>query len=271
MIGQLLARMTLLSMIVGILAIFSGAQTVEPCIIVQPLPKLPQNYGMLDVQVTTTFRVELLSSGTVGKVAMVSPERIRELDELALAAVHKLRFRPKEIDGSPVTTHGVIRYGYSWRFQGWRQISPETLKMCDSDPSDGPFIVDANAEGAYWIEVPKPWFTRLIVISADNRELMPNSHDDAQPTIPGYYAAKKESEPFTHYPFKAVQVGNGRATFSTKVVEGVHFVFIGISGTEFDEPSNIPDVPFIKGTLFTYRNGKLIKREKVKFGHAVNA
>ncbi len=131
--------------------------------------------------------------------------------------------------------------------------------------------VEARAEGWYWINSPKPWFTRLVAISNSNKKLPKNDHDESLPTIPGYYHRKIEISPFTRYPFVSVSVRHGKATFITKRVRNVHFVFRGNWGTAYLKSAMIEDVPFLRGTLWTYRRGKLIKRERVRFGHAVNA
>ena len=131
--------------------------------------------------------------------------------------------------------------------------------------------VEPRAEGAYWVEVPKPWFTRLVVISPGNRKLPKNEHDDSLPTLPAYYYRRVERDPFTRYPYKSIVVRRGKASFTTKQIRGTYFVFLGRWGTENDKESQIDAVPFMKGVLLTYRKGRMVKRERVKFGHEVNA
>ncbi len=128
-----------------------------------------------------------------------------------------------------------------------------------------------EAEGAYWLVSPKPWFTRQLTISDGNRELAKDSHDESLPTLPGYYHRTTEGDEFTRFPFKSVQVRGHKAQFTTKTVAGIRWEFQGRYGTEYDKSSMIDDVPFLRGTLLKYRRGKLVKRERVKFGHAVNA
>ena len=131
--------------------------------------------------------------------------------------------------------------------------------------------VPRKAEGAYWLVKPKPWFTRLLTLSIGNRELPKDDHDASLPTIPGYYHRTKEGLPFVRYPFVSVTIHRRSAVFTTKTVRGLRFVFRGVWGTEDDKSSGIEDVPFLKGTLLTYRHGKLIRQERVEFSHAVNA
>ena len=134
-----------------------------------------------------------------------------------------------------------------------------------------PMYVEAKAEGVYWLETPKLSFTRHLAISNGNRRLPKDDHDESALTVPGYYHQKTQQSAFTRYPFSSIRVKKGQATFTTKTVKGLRFVFQGRWDTEYDEPSLIDDVPFLKGTLLTYRRGKLIKRETVKFNHVVNA
>ncbi len=76
------------------------------------------------------FRVEFLSSGTLGKVSLVKSAHINRLDELATEAVNKVRFKPKRVKGSPTTTYEILVYRYSWRFAGWRVEKRKELKAC---------------------------------------------------------------------------------------------------------------------------------------------
>ena len=132
-------------------------------------------------------------------------------------------------------------------------------------------VKPTGAQGAYWLVSPKPWFTRLLVLSKRNRELEKDDHDDSLPTLPGYYHRLREGDDFVRYALVSVSIRKGKSTFISKAVKGQYFVFRGIWGTEDDESSGIDDVPYLKGTLFTYRNGVLVKKEKVNFSHAVNA
>lgn len=132
-------------------------------------------------------------------------------------------------------------------------------------------VVPAKAEGAYWLVKPKPWFTRQLLLSTNNRTLPKDDHDEALPTRPGYYHRTKKDQEYTRYPFVSIVVRKGRASFTTKTLNGRKFVFKGRWGTEFEKSSNIEDVPFLRGTLLTYRKGRIIKRENVYFSHAVNA
>ena len=127
------------------------------------------------------------------------------------------------------------------------------------------------AEGTYYGKRPNNKVTSELALSNRNKRLPVNDHDDSLPTLPGYYFRRSESSAFTRFPFKTVVVRRGYARFTTISVKGVHFVFRGKWGTAFEEQSNIEDVPYMYGTLTTYRKGKLVKRERIRFGHHVNA
>ncbi len=149
------------------------------------------------------------------------------------------------------------------------------LTLCGFSPASiagqKSIYVETRAEGWYWIDSPKPWFTRLVAISHRDRRFPKDTHDESLPAVPGYYHRRIEASPFIRYRFASVSVRRGRATFVTKTVKGIHFVFRGKWGTAYLKSAMIEDVPFLKGVLLTYRRGKLIKRERVRFGHAVNA
>ncbi|MBL8181659.1 MAG: hypothetical protein JNL64_08565 [Blastocatellia bacterium] len=128
-----------------------------------------------------------------------------------------------------------------------------------------------SAEGTYVIGSRSEPFLRQVTVTYKNRKLPINDHDDSLPTLSGYYYRQVETSEFKRYAFKTVVVKRGVARFTTRAMNGLHFVFRGTWGTEFNEDANIYNVPFMKGTLFTYKKGKLVKRERIKFGHTVNA
>ncbi len=108
----------------------ANVQNENACIIEQPLPERPDDFGTLDAQTSVRFRVEFMSNGKLGKVAIVTSSRIKRLDDLASNAVAKIRFEPKRINGSPISTTETIIYRYSWRIPGWSVVRLESLKEC---------------------------------------------------------------------------------------------------------------------------------------------
>lgn len=111
-------------------ALFTNGQNSNACLIDQPVPQLPKGYGTLDAQTSVMLRVEFLSSGTLGKVALVKSAGINQLDDLATETVNKIRFKPKQVKGSPITTFEILIYRYSWQFSGWRVERLKSLKTC---------------------------------------------------------------------------------------------------------------------------------------------
>jgi hypothetical protein len=108
---------------------------------------------------------------------------------------------------------------------------------------------------------------RALVLSYDDRPIEPKANDPSAPTVPGFYPSYGE-----RHDFERVEVIGKRVYFKTRRVGGVSYEFSGVAGEavipNFD-PS-IP-VPYIRGTLTKLRNGKAVRRERVKFGHAVIA
>jgi len=108
---------------------------------------------------------------------------------------------------------------------------------------------------------------RALVISYDDQPIEPKANDPDAPTIPGFYPSDNE-----RYDFEHIEVIRKRVYFRTRSVRGISYEFSGTSGKEFivDFDPSVP-VPFIKGTLTKLKNGRAVKRERVKFGHAVIA
>ncbi len=117
-------------LMMGCFAIGAVAQNSNACIISQPLPERPADYGTLDAQTSVMFRAEFLSDGTLGKIPIVKSAQIKRLDDLASEAVAKIRFKPKKVNGSPVTSYEILIYRYSWRFTGWRVERLKSLRLC---------------------------------------------------------------------------------------------------------------------------------------------
>lgn len=109
----------------------TNVQNENACIIEQPLPERPDDYGTLDAETSVVFRVEFVSNGRIGNVAIVKSSQIKRLDKLATDAVDRVRFKPKQADGSTVTTFQLLYYRYSWRIPGWRVGPNQTLKLCE--------------------------------------------------------------------------------------------------------------------------------------------
>jgi len=106
---------------------------------------------------------------------------------------------------------------------------------------------------------------RSVVISYDDKPIEAKANDPDAPTIPGFYLSNKQ-----RYDFERIEVIESSVYFKTHIIEGVSFEFSGTLGEEI-VPTFDPSiaVPFIKGALTTVRNGKVVKKEEIMFGHAV--
>ena len=80
---------------------------------------MPKDYGTLDAQVTYLLKVEFLATGEVGKVVVLSGFPVSNLTDLAVEAAKKIKFKPAQIDGKPVTSIMAVVYSYSYLNGGW--------------------------------------------------------------------------------------------------------------------------------------------------------
>jgi len=123
-------RSVLVSLVISFLFVTIGiGQTRDVCITNQPKPELPSDYGTLDAITSIIFRVGFLADGQIGKVALVKSAHIEGLDKLASDAVQRIRFNPKMVDGSPVTTFKTVGYAYSWQ-NGWQVKWLDSQRAC---------------------------------------------------------------------------------------------------------------------------------------------
>ncbi len=106
-----------------------------------------------------------------------------------------------------------------------------------------------------------------LIISDDNQPIPPKVNNPDEVTIPGFYLSREE-----RMDFERVSVVGKQVSFKTREIDGIYYEFDGTSGDEIipDFSSDVP-VPFIMGTLRKIENGKVLKTEKVKFGHVVIA
>ena len=130
------------------------------------------------------------------------------------------------------------------------------------------YVEPAVYDGLFYV-VSGDWRNdlRALVITNDDKSIEPKATDPDAPTVPGFYPA-----PGKRFSFEHVEVIRKKVSFKTQTIDGVSYHFSGTSGREvvqgFD-PKAL--VPFIRGSLVTLKNGKIVKRESVKFGHAVIA
>lgn len=113
----------------------SGLKILE-----QPLPELPRNHGILDVQGTAMYRVQFLEFGEIGEISTVK-DLPAGLGQQAMNAIRKIRFTPEMKDGKPVTTVKQLEYTYSWN-GGWRLPSSNVERVpAAGDPAKADAII----------------------------------------------------------------------------------------------------------------------------------
>ena len=115
---------------IGLFVAIAAGQTAGLCIVEQPLPELPDDYGTLDAQTSVIFQVEFLPDATLGKIGLVKSSGIRRLDRLACDAVAKITFKPQMVNGSPAPVRKVLQYRYSYLNPGWRVIRRKETSFC---------------------------------------------------------------------------------------------------------------------------------------------
>ena len=99
------------------------------------------------------------------------------------------------------------------------------------------------------------------VISSDGQAIPPKANDPDAPTHPGFYVGEK------HFEFAWSKFSSRELSFRTKTVDGTAFSFHGRFGCESVDV--IPEVPYLEGELKESRNGRLVRKKKLHFGHAV--
>jgi len=99
------------------------------------------------------------------------------------------------------------------------------------------------------------------VISPDGKPIPPKANDEDAPTKPGFYVGEK------YYEFAWSKFSPKAFSFRTKSVNGTEFAFHGQFGCE--QVDIIPEVPYLEGELKETQNGRVVRRAKLHFGHAV--
>lgn len=124
-----------------------------------------------------------------------------------------------------------------------------------------------QAEGLYYVASSDNSDKRELVLSSDDKPMPQKTNEPDAPTIPGFYLLRSK-----RLSFEKVEVIGKKVYFKTRAVRGVSYEFRGTAGEEivpkFDDTT---PVPFIKGKLTKLKKGKIVKTERIKFGHAVIA
>jgi hypothetical protein len=100
-----------------------------------------------------------------------------------------------------------------------------------------------------------------LVISSDGQPIPRKENDSSAPTHPGFYLGERQFE------FATSRFSPEAFFFRTKTVNGTLFSFHGRFARE--QIDVIPDVPYLEGELKEMRNGRVVRRKKVHFSHAV--
>ena len=120
-----------------------------------------------------------------------------------------------------------------------------------------------KAEGLFFVESSNDSENRALVLSSNNKPIPPKANEPDAPTIPGYYLSYTK-----RLTFSKVEVIGRKVYFKTRSVGGISYEFRGTAGEEKDSYFTEP-IQFIKGTMTKFKRGKVVKAEKIKFGHAV--
>jgi hypothetical protein len=99
------------------------------------------------------------------------------------------------------------------------------------------------------------------VISPDSRAIPPEENDPEAPTLSGLHVGSR------HFEFANFHFSERGFSFRTEVIAGTEYSLVGSFGHE--DGDVIPDVLFLLGTLTEKRDGRIVSKKAVHFGHAV--
>jgi hypothetical protein len=118
-----------------------------------------------------------------------------------------------------------------------------------------------HLQGLYYGSWDKQEDNLAFVISPDGQPIPPKANDPDAPTKPGFYEGQQR------FDFVSSRFSSQGFSFRTIAIEGRTFSFNGRFGCEAVDV--IPEVPYLKGELTEARNGRVVRRKKIHFGHAV--
>lgn len=143
-------------------------------------------------------------------------------------------------------------------------LLPAALTACQSARKSSRYEKPAVYGGLFYLVNPRDDFDpRALVISYDDGPIPPKANEPEAPTEPGFYLTYEE-----RCEFERIEVIRRSVYFMTRRRGGVSYGFVGTAGWEVHPDLGVP-VPFIKGTLTKFKNGRVLKKERVKFAHAV--
>lgn len=100
-----------------------------------------------------------------------------------------------------------------------------------------------------------------LVFSSDGRPIPPKANDPDAPTQPGLYIGQQR------FSFAWSHISSQGFSFRTARIGDSEYTFRGRFGRE--EVDILSGVPYLAGVLTQRRNGHVLLRTKVHFGHAV--
>ncbi len=99
------------------------------------------------------------------------------------------------------------------------------------------------------------------VISPDGKPIAPKANDPEAPTQPGFYVGEQ------HFEFASSRFSPQGFSFRTNSANGAVFSFHGRFGCE--QVEDLGEVPYLEGELKEIRDRRVVRKQKVHFGHAV--
>jgi hypothetical protein len=115
--------------------------------------------------------------------------------------------------------------------------------------------------GLYYADCDKEPDCPALVISSDGTPIPPKANDPDAPTQPGLHVSQRL------FPFAWSEFSSQGFAFRTDRVGHTAYFFRGRFGRE--NVDIISDVPYLAGVLTERRNGRVVSKKKVHFGHAV--
>lgn len=115
--------------------------------------------------------------------------------------------------------------------------------------------------GLYYADEKNEENKFALVFSSDGRPIPPKANDPDAPTQPGLYIGQQR------FPFTWSHISSQGFSFRTARIGDSEYTFRGRFGRE--EVDILSGVPYLDGVLTQRRNGRVLLRTKVHFGHAV--
>jgi hypothetical protein len=122
---------------------------------------------------------------------------------------------------------------------------------------------DKNGDlyGLYYADCDEEPDCAALVISGDGKPIPSKANDPGAPTHPGLHVGQRL------FPFAWSRFSPRGFSFRTARVGDTVYSFQGRFGRE--QVDVIPEVPYLTGVLTEMRNGRVLLRKKMHFGHAV--